>query len=209
MTRKTGKFIRGMCMVLTIIIFTFCLTGCNESEIGKSVVDISLKAVRDVDIETIKEKLDTEKFEVVKLSGVELEDYGKYVKNILNRIDYKIIQADKIDGKKVIVRTEITTSNMTPAIENWVTRSVSYMYSSALSLDQDISIDKMNKRLMEMLAEETARDDLETITETVDIVVIKEKGRWKIDINDKLLNIIYGGSLETFKTMGVTLNAMF
>ena len=115
------------------------------------------------------------------------------MKTIFNKLDYKIISSEKVDDTTVKVKTEITVTDMKPVLGEFFTNAMQYAFSTAFSNPQPTE-EETNKKMEEMFIESASKEDLATVTNEVDITVVKtENNEWKVKSDDTFADALLGG----------------
>ena len=117
------------------------------------------------------------------------------------KLDYEIVASNKVDNNNVVVKTKITATDMKPVMSEFLTKALQYAFSNAFANPQPTE-EETNKKMEEILVECAAKPDLATVTNEVDIKVIKtESKEWKIEADDAFINALLGGLADATKEM--------
>lgn len=95
---------------------------------------------------------------------------------------------------------------MKPVLGDFFTKAMQYAFSTAFS-DPQPTEEETNKKAEEMFIESASKADLATVTNDVDIKVVKNKdGEWKVETDDTFANALLGGLLDAAKELGSAFN---
>ena len=194
------KKIRSLIAIVLMFTLMFALTGCGETKKAEATVNSMFAAFKNTDFDAASKYVNVDE-----INSSEGETDGistkLVMKTIFNKLDYKILSSEKIDNGTVKVKTEITVTDMRPVLGDFFTKAMQYAFSTAFS-DPQPSEEETNKKAEEMFIESASKDDLETVTNEVDIEVVKTKnGEWKIETDDIFANALLGGLLDATKEM--------
>ena len=90
---------------------------------------------------------------------------------------------------------------MKPVMGEFFSKALEYAFSTAFSTPQPTE-EETNKKMEEILIECASKPDLATVTNEVDIKVIKvESNDWKIEADETFVNAVLGGLAEATKEM--------
>lgn len=167
-----------------------CLTSCGEVKKAENTVNDMFTALKSSNIDDAFNYIDTDEQNNMGSN----EELGKsLIKAISGNLNYTIISSEKNDSSNVIVKAEITSTDMKPVISDYVSSAMQYAFSYAFS-DTQPSEEEQQEKMTELLIECASKPDLATVTNTVDIKVIKtDENKWKISADDALVNAIMGG----------------
>ena len=120
---------------------------------------------------------------------------------IFDKLSYEIISSEKIDSNTVTVKTKITATDMKPVLAEYMTEALAYAFSNAFASPQ-LTEEELNQKYEEILVECATKPDLATVTNEVDVTVVKtESNDWKIEADDAFVNAVLGGLVEAFDAM--------
>ena len=114
------------------------------------------------------------------------------MKNLFDRLDYKIISSEKIDYNTVNVTTEITAIDMKPVLGEFFIAEMQCAFANAFANPQPTE-EETNAKMEELFSASTTKPDLATVTNKVVIKVVKEDKNWKIVSDDAFVDAILGG----------------
>lgn len=170
----------------------FSLTGCGEIKKAETAVNGMFTAFKNTDIEAAAKYVDVDEINASEDSSDSISTEF-VMKTIFNKLDYKIISSEKVDDTTVKVKTEITVTDMKPVLGEFFTNAMQYAFSTAFSNPQPTE-EETNKKMEEMFIESASKEDLATVTNEVDITVVKtENNEWKVKSDDTFADALLGG----------------
>lgn len=179
------------------------LTGCAEVKKAEKAVNGVFTALKSLDFDAAQKYMDID--EIVG----ENNDMNviPIMEAIFDDLNYEILSAEKVDSSNVIVKTKITAIDMKPVMTDFTSKSIEYVIANAFA-DPAPTQEETNKKIEEILIECASGTDLATVTNEVDIKVIKtEDKEWKIEADDTFVNALLGGLIKTVEEMDSTLTA--
>lgn len=192
--------------IFLALALTLSLSGCGEINKAEKSVKNMFSALKNVDFEEAEKYVHIEDIE--KATGEnELNDYTTAImENVFNNLEYEVISSEKVDSKNVTVKTKITATDMKPVLGEYISNAMQYAFSNAFSDSQE-NEEETDKKMQEILVECLTKPDLKTVTNDVDIKVVKtEDGNWEIDADEKFANAIMGGLIEVTEEINSSMN---
>lgn len=198
------KRIKSIIATILALVLLFSLTGCGEIKKAETAVNGMFTAFKNTDIEAAAKYVDVDEINASEDSSDSISTEF-VMKTIFNKLDYKIISSEKVDDTTVKVKTEITVTDMKPVLGEFFTNAMQYAFSTAFSNPQPTE-EETNKKMEEMFIESASKEDLATVTNEVDITVVKtENNEWKVKSDDTFADALLGGLI----TAGEELNKAF
>ena len=186
------KRIRSIIATILAIVLLLSLTGCGEIKKAETAVNGMFTAFKNTDIEAAAKYVDVDEINASEDSSDSIST-ELVMKTIFNKLDYKIISSEKVDDTTVKVKTEITVTDMKPVLGEFFTNAMQYAFSTAFS-NQQPTEEETNKKMEEMFIESASKEDLATVTNEVDITVVKtENNEWKVKSDDTFADALLGG----------------
>ena len=180
------KRIKSIIATVLALVLLLSLTGCGEIKKAETAVNGMFTAFKNTDIEAAAKYVDVDEINASEDSSDSIST-ELVMKTIFNKLDYKIISSEKVDDTTVKVKTEITVTDMKPVLGEFFTNAMQYAFSTAFSNPQPTE-EETNKKMEEMFIESASKEDLATVTNEVDITVVKtennEEDRYIFDITD-------------------------
>ena len=186
------KRIKSIISTILALVLLFSLTGCGEIKKAETAVNGMFTAFKNTDIEAAAKYVDVDEINASEDSSDSISTEF-VMKTIFNKLDYKIISSEKVDDTTVKVKTEITVTDMKPVLGEFFTNAMQYAFSTAFSNPQPTE-EETNKKMEEMFIESASKEDLATVTNEVDITVVKtENNEWKVKSDDTFADALLGG----------------
>ena len=186
------KRIKSITAAILALVLLLSLTGCGEIKKAETAVNGMFTAFKNTDIEAAAKYVDVDEINASEDSSDSIST-ELVMKTIFNKLDYKIISSEKVDDTTVKVKTEITVTDMKPVLGEFFTNAMQYAFSTAFSNPQPTE-EETNKKMEEMFIESASKEDLATVTNEVDITVVKtENNEWKVKSDDTFADALLGG----------------
>lgn len=179
-------------LILISAILVFTLASCSSKETPKEVVEKGITAFKDLNLIQIQKYFDTEEIsDENDLFGQDFDVENLEIFRLMTKnISYEIINVDN-DDKVATVKAKITNFNMTIIMGEFITKALALAFGQIGNTEVDE--EEMQKQMEDILIELLSEEDNEMITTEVDIKLYDVEGEWKIDLNDDLLNALFGG----------------
>lgn len=201
------KFTKKLICLLLVFTCIFSLTGCGEIKKAETSVNGLLTAFKNADIESAQKYINLD--DLKEADGEEdsiTSDTEFLIQNMFKQLDYKIISSEKKDDSTVVVTTEITNTDMKPVMGEFFANALQYAFSNAFAEPQPTE-EETNKKMEELLITSLTKEDLATVTNTVDITVVKAEDKsWKIKSDDAFLDALLGGLYKATKELEKSFN---
>lgn len=189
------KKFKQIVSIIMVSVLMLSLTGCGEIEKAKKSVEEILVAFETVNMEEINTYMGDDK-----LTGMGMFTDDSKEQEILtlmfSKLSHKIISAEEADENTIVVKTEITTIDMAAVFQEFMQEAMKMAFDGAFS-GTSLSEEEYNAKIEAKLFEILKREDIKTVTNTVDVKYVKTDGKWDVQTDDKLLDAIFGG-LITF-----------
>ena len=198
--------IKSIVAVLLMVGLLFSLTSCGEIEKAEASVNGMFTAFKALNIEEAQKYVNVED---ITSSDDEEESQNAtlIMKNLFDDLEYEILSSEKIDDNTVVVKTKITAIDMKPVLEEYLTKALQYAFSNMFANPQPTE-EETNKKMEEIFVECATKPDLATVTNEVDIKVIKtESKEWKIEADDAFVNAMLGGLADAAKDLENSFNS--
>lgn len=185
--------------LFVVLILIAGLAGCG-GESPEQAVTNAFDAIKNIDGETASKYFNYDELLNAGETGEEATDAESDAESkemaelILKHFDYKIVSSSK-DGDSATVKAEITNVDMKSVLANFISQAFILAFSG---LDEATMDQQMNDKFKELINSE----DNKTVTETVDINLVKKEDGWKIDMSDDLEDSIFGGMISAAEDMG-------
>ena len=128
-------------------------------------------------------------------------DENVLMETIFKNMDYKIISSRISDEYTAVVISEITVTDMKPVVNEFFANMIEYLFSIAFT-DPQPSEEEQQNAIKELFTQSCMKEDLDTITNTVDIMLIKTSDdEWKIQPDEILREALFGGFLSALNDL--------
>ena len=193
------KRIKTITAIILTLILTLSLTGCGEIKKAETAVNGMFTAFKNLDFEEAQKYVNVD--EITKAGEEANENSMLIMETVFDNLSYEIISSEKVDNETVIVKTKVTATDMKPVLGEFLAKALEYAFSNAFANPQPTE-EETNKKMEEILVECASKPDLATVTNEVDIKVIKTESKdWKIEADDAVVNALLGGLADAAKEM--------
>lgn len=118
--------------------------------------------------------------------GTQPTEETKILQPILDNLKYKIVSTTQEDEENAVVTVEITAMDMSEVLKEVMTDMIDKKLTSKNSAASE-------DELMQELLLESMQKKHGTVTNTVEISVVKNGGRWEAQPDEALLDAVLGG----------------
>lgn len=186
MNKVTKAIICAVAVVLVIVAIVICVSKVKSAK-PATAIDNFVKALNDGDFAKAKEYSSDDTMDILGVDE-EAEDL-EMVKLYYKNIEVKVNSVTK--SKNTAVATvEITNKDLGKVLNNYMKKA----QELALAKIQNKASDSdMENELLEYFKAQFESDEIETITTTVDVVINKVDGKWKVVVDDALRNALLPG----------------
>lgn len=191
--------IKSMTATVLAFILMLSLTGCGEIKKAETAVNGMFAAFQSLNFEEAQKYVNVE--DITKTGNEANENARLVMETIFGKLNYEMISSEKTDDHTVVVKAKITTTDMKPVMGEFFAKALEYAFSNAFASPQPTE-EETNQKMEEILVECASKPDLATVTNEVDIKVVKTEGKeWKIEVDDTLSNALLGGLTDVAKEM--------
>lgn len=191
--KKISKFFALM-LSLSILLLSLTACGNDPKKEAEEAVSKSFDELKALDDSVYEKYFGENGFASLGLTEDDnQEDFKKFIKTIVDNLDYKIVSSEEVDQNNVTVKVDVTAIKMEPVMMAFQDKVFEFVSSEE---GANLSPDEASKKTFEFLLEAVSQPDLETITTTVDLNVTKKDNTWEVPMNEELINAIYGGMLD-------------
>ena len=193
------KKFKSITAIILTLILTLSLTGCGEIKKAETAVNGMFTAFKSLNFEEAQKYVNVD--EITKAGEEANENSMLIMETVFDNLSYEIISSEKVDNETVIVKTKVTATDMKPVLGEFLAKALEYAFSNAFANPQPTE-EETNKKMEEILVECASKPDLATVTNEVDIKVIKTESKdWKIEADDAVVNALLGGLADAAKEM--------
>lgn len=197
------KYSKVLCLILVAVMVVACLAACggvSPEKLAEQAVSTCIDALKMGDLETAANYL-------VDADIIEAGDDGEdsamnesMTKIVFGKLNYKILSSTKVDDSTVTVKVEISNVDMKPVFTEFFTQALQYAFANAFA-DPQPTEEETNQKMEEIFNSCISKEDLTTVTEEVDVKVVKDGDGWIIEGDDTLANALLGGLLNVVEEL--------
>jgi hypothetical protein len=186
--KKMIALVISLMLVLTI-------AGCSAKETPEEVVENGLTAVQSLDLlkmaKYFNTDVDTEDGNIFE------EDLGsdniENIKLLVENLEFEIISSE-INEDSAVVEAKLTNTDMSIIMQEYFIQAFTFALSN-MGEEDEVDDEKMEAEMEQMFIDLLSKEDNEKITTNVSINLKQVNDKWKIELDDGLLNGIFGGLL--------------
>lgn len=174
-------------IVIAVIIFGIIkLTAKNPTDSVTSFIEY----LKSGDLNGAKEYTNESSLEMLGIDS-ETEDI-EMVKLFFKNVNLNIVEVTK-DSNQAIVKAEITNRDLKTIMQNYMQKALELAMSS---INSSNTTEDMESQLQEFFKSQFESTQIENVTTSVDIVLTKVDGDWKIVLDENLRDAILPGLTE-------------
>ena len=187
-------------LISIIITAVLCisLAACgNETNKVEDVVKGAFDALKAVDIDKLSEYVD---IDYQDLDVYQLKQYEPIFEVISDNLNYNIISSEQKDDNNIVVKTEVTVSDLSPFIGDYLPKVLKYTTANFANIASgQITQEAAEQELRKMLEESLANTDLSNlVTKELDIRVKKgDDKKWKVQLDDNFVSSMFSTLFST------------
>jgi hypothetical protein len=193
---------------VVLCVFSISLSGCGEVKKARVAIDGMFNSYQNADFSNIQNYVDF---------GSSLDNFKKNFsdsdikmfedKNVLTKLalitsqtDYDITKIEKADANTVNATLKISAVDASPLVSDFLQQYIAFAFTTAFSgaASQESSDDldaKMENQAGIIIEGIASEQNLQKISNTIDITVKKANGTWKVEGSDDLIDDVTGGFL--------------
>lgn len=192
------KKIKVLTAVILAFVLMFSLTGCGEVQKAESAVNGMFEALKSSNFEEAQKYVNVEAITSAGESNA-TKDSEVITNTVLKNLSYGIISSEKTDNNTVIVKTKITTTDMKAVMGEYLKKAFEYSMANVFTYPE-ISEEERNAKMNEILEECLSKSGIGTVTNEVNIKVVKnDNNEWKIEADEAFVNALLGGLVEAIE----------
>ena len=197
MKTKNKKLTALLCCAVLVLTLAGCASEKPEDEAKKAEEAVTglITAVQKVNVEEAKKYAVLDAETEAGLDDGQTTLFGA----LFGKLQYKILSTEAAGDDAYLVKTEITAINIKPLLSSYIEESLK------AALSEDFNTNKSEEEMIQIAEQKFTeilnRDNLETITNTVDIRVIKDNNVWKVQADEILANALSGGMVDAAKDL--------
>lgn len=190
MKNKALKII--LCIVVLVIVIAVIIFGIIKLTAKNPTDSVTsfIEYLKSGDLNGAKEYTNESGLEMLGIDS-ETEDI-EMVKLFFKNVNLNIVEVTK-DSNQAIVKVEITNRDLKTIMQNYMQKALELAMSS---INSSNTTEDMESQLQEFFKSQFESTQIENVTTSVDIVLIKIDGDWKIVLDENLRDAILPGLTE-------------
>ncbi len=186
------RYIKSIACIFVIVSMVICFSGCGEIKKAEATLNKAIEELKASDSQEISGEI----FGEESVLGSDVTSFARF-----DKLTHEIVSSTKIDDETVVIKTKITAVDMKPVMEEYFAKVMEYAMGAAFS-EQPPSDEEMQSKMEEMLKECVSKEDLELITNEVDIKVLKTDEGFNIEPSEELIDALLGGAIKALEEIG-------
>ncbi len=190
MKNKALKII--LCIVVLVIVIAVIIFGIIKLTAKNPTDSVTyfIEYLKSGDLNGAKEYTNESSLEMLGIDS-ETEDI-EMVKLFFKNVNLNIVEVTK-DSNQAIVKAEITNRDLKTIMQNYMQKALELAMSS---INSSNTTEDMESQLQEFFKSQFESTQIENVTTSVDIVLTKVDGDWKIVLDENLRDAILPGLTE-------------
>lgn len=190
MKNKALKII--LCIVVLVIVIAVIIFGIIKLTAKNPTDSVTsfIEYLKSGDLNGAKEYTNESSLEMLGIDS-ETEDI-ELVKLFFKNVNLNIVEVTK-DSNQAIVKAEITNRDLKTIMQNYMQKALELAMSS---INSSNTTEDMESQLQEFFKSQFESTQIENVTTSVDIVLTKVDGDWKIVLDENLRDAILPGLTE-------------
>lgn len=194
------RAIKIIAAVLAALILTMAFSACGSAKTPENAVEGLFDALKDQNLIEAAKYVDLESIEDLIADKSKVEDAQAFLKEIGKKLDYEIVSCEEVDENTAKVRTKVTSIDMAEVMKEYITQGMQYSLSSVLG--SGVATDEENQEYMEKLFMEClTKEGIGTVTNEIDVTVVKQDGKWKVNADNTFNDAVLGGITNTAESI--------
>ncbi len=194
------RAIKIIAAVLAALILTMAFSACGSAKNPEDAVEGLFDALKDQNLIEAAKYVDLESIEDLISDKSKVEDAQAFLKEIGKKLDYEIISCEEVEENTAKVRTKVTSIDMAAVMKEYITQGMQYSLSSVFG--SGVATDEENQEYMEKLFMEClTKEGIGTVTNEIDVTVVKQDGNWKVKADNTFNDAVLGGITNTAESI--------
>ena len=193
-SHKIGYWVGGVVLLLVVLAIVTALILLPETP--EKTVDGMLNSLKNGDFESVNKYVNYDEIvnESDMLGSSEMDEETQSL--LFDKLNWKILNISK-EEDTASVEVEITNKDFNKIISNYTQEALKIAFSGASFTEEE-----QNNKLKEQLKNE----EIGTKTVTTTVQVIKQDGKWKVQVDDSLVNSLLPGLQEAINSLNSIIN---
>lgn len=204
---KKGITIAAIVIIVALLVvgIIYCAMIIKEQHEANKVVETMFNSIKSGENEARNKYLAYDEI----VNNNETEDQNTEAVNsqfnaLFSKLEYKIVKT-QVDSQKASITVEVSNKNTGTVFSNYISKAMSLAISNASK--EGYTEENFNDDLQQLLTNEMNSKDVETVTNTITIDMIKENGNWKIITDsNRLANVVLPGLADKLQAVQSAIN---
>ncbi|MBQ2614295.1 MAG: hypothetical protein IJB80_03060 [Clostridia bacterium] len=188
--KKAFKQLISICLIGILMI---SVTGCGAEDGATKALEEMMQALKSGDKSRVQSYYDIEAL----LSKVVSDNKGELeteILRIMNRMQYQILSAEQEEDGRVKISAEIVSLDNAEVMNRFLEKVMAMVASNEYQMQlPNMKRETYQGLLVQQLLDVLAADDIPSVKETVEIMMVKDSGIWKMDRSEEtFLDSLFG-----------------
>ena len=189
MKNKVLKIVLGIIVIaLVVALIVFGITKLLEKKPENSIKSF-VEALKNGDFVTAQYYASDETMSALEISEDNENEDLEMMKLYFKCLDVKVVDVTKAKNQAV-VKVEITNKDLKTILQNYIQKALEIAMSK---LNSNQTEESMETELLEYFKSQFDSEDIENVTTTVDVILNKVDGEWKVVIDENLRDALLPG----------------
>lgn len=192
------RAIKIIAAVLAALVITMGFSACGSANSPEAAVKGMFEAVKKQDLEKAEKYINLTDIRAFITEKAQVSDVDAVLKAVGEKIEYEIISTEIVDENTAKVKTKVTSVDMTAVMKKYFSQNLQNSISAIFGATQPSSEgNQADSLFIQCLSDESVG----TVTNEVDITVVKEKDGWKVKVDSAFNDAFLGGLKSTAETI--------
>lgn len=192
------RAIKIIAAVLAALVITMGFSACGSANSPEAAVKGMFEAVKKQDLEKAEKYINLTDIRAFITEKAQVSDADAVLKAVGEKIEYEIISTEIVDENTAKVKTKVTSVDMTAVMKKYFSQNLQNSISAIFGATQPSSEgNQADSLFIQCLSDESVG----TVTNEVDITVVKEKDGWKVKVDSAFNDAFLGGLKSTAETI--------
>lgn len=192
------RAVKIIAAVLAALMLTMGFSACGSANSPEAAVEGMFDAIKKQDLEKAEKYVDLTETKAFITEKAQVTNTDAVLKEIGKKLDYEIISTEQVDENTAKVKTKVTSIDMTAVMKNYFSQNLQNSISAIFGAAQPSSEgDQADSLFIQCLSNE----NVGTVTNEVDITVVKEEDGWKVKVDSAFNDAFLGGLKSTAETI--------
>lgn len=197
------KIVMKIAAACAAVSMVFGLSGCNEVKNAENTLNSAMESLQKGDFISAAQYIEFTGDSDQESQFAQFEENQDTAAALFSKMTYTINSSEKTDSSNVKMNVTVTNADMKTVFSNVISDMFSIALSNAFASEEEqLSDEEMQNKIFELLKDGINDENVQTVTNTVDVNVTKTDGGWKVQVDSDVLDAATGGLVSTAESMG-------